>query len=235
MRAAIRTAIDHAYTSTSGESTPINLYLADAKTQTNPEGKQRAAMNAFQHGLSGNRMILQEHELEAYRRLSSALHHDYSPATETERQFVQKIIDCHTRLNRIVAIENNILNVGVSKNTDPDSKNDPATEAMIAQARTWTQEANSFEKLGRYESRISRQLIQYTKELDRIQTSRCKREAEIAKLRQPSHNKPDTAKIIPFRQSPPQPGREVSVARPPIVLAPVSKETPGSRTDTHSV
>ena len=201
MRAAIRQKIETSYTPTPGKSEPVNLYLADAQTQTNPEGRERAAMNAFQHGLSGNRMILQEHELEAYRRLSSALHHDYSPTTETERQFVQKIIDCHTRLNRIVAIENNILNVGVSQNTDPLSGNDAATEAMIAQARTWTLQANSFEKLGRYESRISRQLIQYTKELDRIQTARRRHDAEIVKLRQPEQNKHHQPKSASFRQT----------------------------------
>ena len=210
MRAAIRSAIDNTYAATPGESTPVNLYLADAQTQTNPEGRQRAAMNAFQHGLSGNRMILQEHELEAYRRLSSALHHDYSPVTESERQFVQKIIDCHTRLNRIVAIENNILNVGVAQNTDPQSKNDAATEAMIAQARTWTLQANSFEKLGRYESRISRQLIQYTKELDRIQTARRRQETELRKLRQTEPNKIHSHRISSFRQVPPQPSDRAS-------------------------
>ena len=181
-------------------TSPLKLYLADAHTQTNPEGKARASMNAFQHGLSGHRMILQPHELDAYRRLSTALHLEYKPATESERQFVQKIIDAHTRLNRIVAIENNILNVGVSQNTHPNSQNAPDTEAMVAQARTWTEEANSFEKLGRYESRISRQLIQYTKELDRIQTARRKHEAELAKLRQPVQNKPNHHKVIPFRQ-----------------------------------
>ena len=60
MRAAIRQKIETSYTPTPGKSEPVNLYLADAQTQTNPEGRERAAMNAFQHGLSGNRMILQE-------------------------------------------------------------------------------------------------------------------------------------------------------------------------------
>lgn len=39
MRAAIRSAIDHAYTSTPGESRPVNLYLAEGK----PAGRERAA------------------------------------------------------------------------------------------------------------------------------------------------------------------------------------------------
>ncbi len=164
---------------------PIELHLADAATQTNIEGKARASMNAFQHGLSGHRMILQTHEREGYRRLSAELYRDYKPANESERQFVQKIIDCHTRLNRIVAIENNILNAGVNQHTRPDSTNDAEIEAMVAQARAWTEYENSFEKLGRYESRISRQLVQYSKELDRLQAKRKAHEAELQKLRQP--------------------------------------------------
>ncbi len=201
MRTVIHNAIKKATTPKPVPPTRTPLHLADAVTQTNLEGKARAAMNAFQHGLSGHRMLLQPHELEGYRRLSSELYRDYKPANEAERQFVQKIIDCHTRINRIVAIENNILNVGVSSNFRPDSTNDDETEAMIAQARSWTEDENSFEKLGRYESRISRQLVQYSKELDRIQDRRKKHEKELEEIRQPIAKKPDTAKVIPFRQT----------------------------------
>ena len=222
MKATIRTAINKATAPNPGKATPVELHLADAATQTNIEGKARAAMNAFQHGLSGHRMILQTHELEAYRSLSTALYQDYKPANESERQFLQKIIDCHTRLNRIVAIENNILNVGVSQNIRPDSTNDEETEAMVAQARAWTQDEDSFEKLGRYESRISRQLVQYSKELDRIQTKRKVHEAEIEKLRQPVPNKPDTAKVIPFRQTPAT--ASSTAAHPPVSSGAISSE-----------
>ena len=196
MKSAIRNRIENTRPPET-RSKPTTLYLADAATQTNPEGRpegrQRSAMNAFQHGLSGHRMILQDHELESYRRLSTALYRDYSPANESERQLVQKIVDCHTRINRIFAIENNIMNVGIEQRMRPDAKHDAETEAMIAQARTWTAEANSFEKLGRYESRISRQLLQYTRELDRIQTLR--------KSKQLERNKPLIQNVPSFRQT----------------------------------
>ena len=138
----------------------------------------------------------------AYLRLASALKREYSPATETESQFVQKIIDCHMRLNRIAAIENNILNIGVTRHTNPDSGNDEMTEALIAQAAAWTAEANTFDKLSRYESRISRQLIQYTKELDRIQTARKRERTERENQRHPVEIKTDTTKSASFRQTP---------------------------------
>ena len=184
----------------------INRQNATHSTGPKTEaGKQASSMNAFRHGLTGNHMLLQPHEQAAHTRLTSALTREYSPATESESQFVRKIIDCHIRLNRIVAIENNILNVGVAQNINPQSGHDDATEAMIAQARTWTLQANSFEKLGRYESRISRQLIQYTKELDRIQTARRRQETELRKIRQTAPNKTHSEKIVSFRQVPPQP------------------------------
>ncbi len=147
-------------------------------------------------------MILQPHEHEAYTRLTKALTRDYSPRTENESQFVQKIIDCHTRLNRIAAIENNILSVGLTRYTNPESTNNEETESMVAQAAAWAAEANTFDKLSRYEGRISRQLLQYTKELDRLQTARKREEAERKIHSQAIENKPETTESASFRQTP---------------------------------
>ena len=99
-----------------------------------PAGKQRSSMNAITHGLTGNRMILQTHELEAYTRLGEALNHDLAPATEQERQLVQKLIDCHTRLNRIAALDGNILNFSLTQN-ESDAAHDDALESIAAQCR----------------------------------------------------------------------------------------------------
>jgi hypothetical protein len=85
--------------------THINTLNAEKSIgPTSAKGKQRSSMNAWKHGLTGNRMLLQTHELEAYQRLTTALTGDLNPATEQERQLVQKLIDCHTRLNRIAAL-----------------------------------------------------------------------------------------------------------------------------------
>ena len=75
-----------------------------------PEGKQRSRMNAFKHNLTGNNLILQEHEYQVYTELSEKLMVDLKPGTEFERQIAQKIIDTNFRLNRLAAIENNMLN-----------------------------------------------------------------------------------------------------------------------------
>jgi hypothetical protein len=148
--------------------------------KTNREnGKQESALTGFKHGLTGQCLILQPHEVEPCRRMTEALRSDYKPGTEIESQLVQHIVDCNMRLHRIAAIENNMFSVGAVENTREDVEHDDATEAVIARTRTWIRQADSFEKLGRHESRISRQMLQYTRELDRIQSLR-KSQIEIA-------------------------------------------------------
>jgi hypothetical protein len=121
-------------------------------------------------------MILQDHELEAYRRLGTALHTEYQPQTEIESQLVQRIVDCFARLSRAAAIDFNLMNmdlanVDLAENTE-EAANDAVDDNFLAHARAWVRHSGSFEKLGRYEGRISRQLIQYRRELDSIQTLR---------------------------------------------------------------
>jgi hypothetical protein len=65
----------------------------NAQKSTGPRtsaGRQRSAMNAVKHNLTGSRLILQPDEMEAYNHLSSALVSELKPMTELERQTVQK-------------------------------------------------------------------------------------------------------------------------------------------------
>jgi hypothetical protein len=136
-----------------------------------PEGKQRSAMNAFKHGLTGQSLMLQPNEMEAYNRLTAHMLSDLKPKTELERQLAQKIIDGNFRLNRLAGIENNMVNLGLIRNTT-DTDHDDRVEAMIAQVRSWMEQSNAFDVLGRYESRLSRQLLRYIEEFKRTQKDR---------------------------------------------------------------
>jgi hypothetical protein len=136
-----------------------------------PEGKKRSSLNAFKHGLSGNHLVMQTHEFAAYEQFTGKMLADLKPVTEPERQIAQKIIDLNFRINRITAIENNMLNFDMSDNS-PDFEEDEGIARMMGQARAWKKDAQSFEILGRYEARLSRQLLQYQKELERLQAIR---------------------------------------------------------------
>src|SRR5277367_941083 len=151
---------------------------ANAEKSTGPktfEGKQRSAMNAFKHGLTGQSLMLQPSEMEAYNRLTSALLSDLKPKTEPERQLAQKIIDGHFRLNRLAGVENNMFNFGLIEHTT-DTDHDDRVEVMVAQTRAWIEQSHAFDVLGRYETRLSRQLLKFTEEFERIQEERIARE-----------------------------------------------------------
>jgi hypothetical protein len=178
------------------------------------EGKQTACMNAFKHGLTGQRLMLQPHEIEPYRNLTAGLNAEHNPKTETERQLVQHIVDCHARLNRIAAMDNNILNLSLFENSFPlkeiesTPENNAETISVIAQSRAWLEQCDALEKLGRYEARISRQLLRYTKELDRVQRVGGDNQEEPAAAAtappetKPVETTPDTPPMASFRKSP---------------------------------
>src|ERR1700689_2289210 len=65
----------------------------------------------------------------------------------------------------------NMLNFDMGSN-EPDWEEDEGLARMMGQARAWKKDAQSFEILGRYEARLSRQLLQYQNELGRMQAAR---------------------------------------------------------------
>jgi hypothetical protein len=164
-----------------------------------PEGKQRASMNACRHNLSGQNLILQPAEMEAYNRLAAAMLSDLNPKSEPERQIAEKVIDTHFRLNRLAGLENNIFNFGLLAN-ETQTPHDDRLEVMIAQTRAWIERSSSFDVLGRYESRLTRQLLKYQEEFERLQAVRKEREHTDAN-RSHKEIKRDTFNVASFRQA----------------------------------
>jgi hypothetical protein len=151
----------------------------NAQKSTGPKtqaGRQRARFNAFKHGLSGQNLILQKHEFEAYNEMSDRMLKHLKPKSEPERQIAVKIIDTNFRLNRLPAIENNMFSFGIVENEHANSDNEDRIEVMGAQSRAWIQHHHIFDTLGRYEARLQRQLLKYQQEFERLQAVRKKQE-----------------------------------------------------------
>jgi hypothetical protein len=151
---------------------------ANAQKSTSPRGlpsQQRSHLSAVKHNLSGQHMILLAGETDAYNRMGTAMLIDLKPKSEPERQIAQKIIDTNFRLNRLTAIENNLFSFGIT-GTETDCAHDDRIEVMAAQTRAWTEQSASFDVLGRYESRLSRQLLKYQEEFERLQAVRKEQE-----------------------------------------------------------
>jgi hypothetical protein len=164
-----------------------------------PAGRQRASMNAVKHNLTGSHLIIQPGEMEAWNRLTAALLSELQPMTELERQTVAKIIDTHFRHNRLACVENNVFNFGLIDNAT-DTPNEDRIEVMIAQTRAWIERSGSFDVLGRYEARLTRQVLQFTRELEHLQEDR-KRQESGALWRQRHEKKADNLEIASFGRS----------------------------------
>jgi hypothetical protein len=144
--------------------------LKSTGPRTNP-GKNRSRMNAMKHNLSGQHLVLAEHEFIAYNDACERGFRDLDPQSEPEWQIAQKIVDINFRLNRIAALETNMFNIDTQAHTNHHQEVDRYA-AMIAQTRAWKNDAHAFDILGRYEARLSKQLLQYQKEIERLQAIR---------------------------------------------------------------
>ncbi len=137
-------------------------------------GKKRVSMNAFKHGLSGQKLFLQADEYVPYFELASEYIGEFAPVGVREEQLTQHIIDSNWRLNRCAAMENNLLSTGTLEQ-DNDALNagdDDDNVAMMSQALAWQTGAKAFEALSRHETRIFRMMQKMEEELEQLQTKR---------------------------------------------------------------
>jgi len=111
-RAAAGTAANH---STVPDRAAINraaVNRANAQHSTGPRteaGKQRSSLNAIRHGLTAQTVVLPSEDPAAYESHRRQFLAEYQPATPTETQLVQELIDTSWRLNRIPLLEADLL------------------------------------------------------------------------------------------------------------------------------
>jgi len=93
----------------------IDINRANAQHSTGPKtesGKQRSSMNALRHGLTSQVVVMPTEELEAYQLHLKSFAEEYDPKGATESNLVQALADASWRLNRVVALETNLLMQG---------------------------------------------------------------------------------------------------------------------------
>ena len=79
---------------------------------TSSEGKAISALNALKHGLTGNTVLLDSDDVEAYQQRLDAHVEQFKPVTFEERRLVQSIHDAAWRLDRILNLESTIYAKG---------------------------------------------------------------------------------------------------------------------------
>ncbi len=140
---------------------------ANSQYSTGPrtaEGKARSSQNALRHGLSSRTVLLESEDQAAYQQHCRQLFDEHRPATPTETQLTQELADTSWRLNRVPALEAELLNRAAH----------PANEeAAIAFDIVDAHRAISI--LSLHSARLSRQFQRALQQLREIQTDRLAR------------------------------------------------------------
>jgi hypothetical protein len=87
---------------------------ANSKNSTGPKteaGKKRSSRNALRHGLTAQTVVMPTEDLELYESHKKSFHDDHSPKGSLESNLVQALADATWRLNRVAALEANLLAV----------------------------------------------------------------------------------------------------------------------------
>ena len=142
---------------------------ANAQNSTGPRteaGKQRSSLNALRHGLTGQTVVLPSDDPAAYDRHCKEFLDQYQPNNKLEIHLTQTIADLSWRLNRISALEANMLAVN-----SVDTENDPEPTAS-AMAKTFREQSQALANLSMYEQRLSNRFDKAVKQLHEIQAER---------------------------------------------------------------
>ena len=89
----------------------------NSKHSTGPktqEGKKKSSLNALRHGLTGQVVVMPTEDLQLYQSHVESFEEEYNPATATEQHLVQALADTSWRLNRVAALETNLLSPAAS-------------------------------------------------------------------------------------------------------------------------
>jgi hypothetical protein len=151
-------------------STPhrIEINRANSQHSTGPKtaaGKKQSSLNALRHGLTGQIVVMPTEDLRAYQLHLKSFTDEYHPSGATEANLVQALADASWRLNRVAALETNLLALAVGN--DPD----PLSGAMSIVASLESQ-SKALANLSMHSQRLSRQFERTVAQLRELQKTR---------------------------------------------------------------
>jgi hypothetical protein len=173
----------------STKATPIDARTArnraNASHSTGPKtvaGKKRSSLNAYRHGLTGQTIILPAEDLDAYQDFIRTFVNDYKPVGTLEKQLVQSLADTSWRLNRVAALESNLIALGFDEHQNSISTEHPEAHAALVIIEAMREETRALAVLGLHTARLSRHFEKTLKQLNEAQEKR--RATEATHLRE---------------------------------------------------
>jgi hypothetical protein len=153
---------------------------ANAQHSTGPKteaGKQRSSLNALRHGLTGQTIVLPSDDLESYQQHIQSFVTEYHPKGATESQLVQSLADTAWRQNRVCALENNLLTLGIVSQPTPLENVTEQISAALAVAASLDSHTRALANLSLHGQRLARQFEKTLALLHQLQSTRQDQEA----------------------------------------------------------
>jgi len=153
----------------------IEINRANSQHSTGPKteaGKQRSSLNALRHGLTGQIVVMPTEDLQAYQSHLKSFTDEYHPQGATESNLVQALADTSWRLNRVAALEANLLTLAAAREPNPlDEAPDQIQDAMAIVAALESQ-SKALSNLSMHSQRLSRQFERTVAQLRDLQKTR---------------------------------------------------------------
>ena len=137
-----------------------------------PEGKQRSSLNALRHGLTGQIVVMPTEDLEAYRSHLESFTDEYNPKGATEANLVQALADTSWRLNRVAALETNLLTLGIASDLSPITGAPQQIQDAMSIVAALESQSKALSNLSLHSQRLSRQFERTVAQLRDIQKTR---------------------------------------------------------------
>jgi hypothetical protein len=156
-------------------ATQILSNRANAQFSTGPKteaGKTRSSLNALRHGLTGQIVVMPTEDLEAYQAHLKSFTHEYQPQGATEANLVQALADASWRLNRVAALETNLLSLGLASETSTLTNAPPQVQDALSIAAALESQTKALANLSMHSQRLSRQFERTVTQLRDLQKIR---------------------------------------------------------------
>src|SRR5271170_6656923 len=133
--------------------------------------RDRRALSAYRHGLTGQIILLTDADRVAYEKHCQGYHQSFAPRGPVEIDLVQAVANDRWRLSHAVSLEAGIFAEGITQPDEVASGN-AEVDTALAQARVWISKGGNLQLLGLYESRIQRRFEKNMVEIRTLQAER---------------------------------------------------------------
>jgi hypothetical protein len=148
---------------------------ANSQHSTGPKteaGKQRSSLNALRHGLTGQIVVMPTEDLRAYQLHLKSFTDEYDPKGATEANLVQAVADTSWRLNRVAAMETNLLTLGIATASSPTADAPEQVQDALSIVAALESQSKALSNLSMHSQRLSRQFERTVAQLRELQETR---------------------------------------------------------------